>query len=119
MKGISLQSITEKLKSNPVGVAVLTGFEVAGTAVAFGVAETVLGVAAAYVAYQAIERGETPGGAAPEGAPSREALLDQLDAIEEEAAAVVASTAPATPASAPAALSSADTSSRGGERSSK
>jgi hypothetical protein len=45
----------QKLK-NPVAAAVLAGVEVAGTAVAFGVAETLLGLAAAYVAFQALDR---------------------------------------------------------------
>lgn len=52
----------QKLK-NPVAAAVLAGVEVAGTAVAFGVAETLLGLAAAYYVFQALDRRGSSDGA--------------------------------------------------------
>jgi hypothetical protein len=76
MKTVGLSS---KLKS-PVAAAVLAGFEVAGTAVAFGVAETILGVAAACCAYRALDRNRATAGEAPAGAAISEKE-------EEEAAA--------------------------------
>jgi hypothetical protein len=75
MKTVGLSS---KLKS-PVAAAVLAGFEVAGTAVAFGVAETILGVAAACCAYRALDRNRPTADGASEGAISEKK--------EEEAAA--------------------------------
>jgi hypothetical protein len=68
MKTVGLSS---KLKS-PVAAAVLAGFEVAGTAVAFGVAETILGVAAACYAYRALDRNRAMAGEASKVAISEE-----------------------------------------------
>jgi hypothetical protein len=68
MKTVGLSS---KLKS-PVAAALIAGFEVAGTAVAFGVAETILGVAAACYAYRALDRNRTMAGEASEGSMSEE-----------------------------------------------
>jgi hypothetical protein len=83
MKPLSVRDVASKLK-NPLGVAMLTGFEIAGTAVAFGVAETLLGVAAAYWAYRALggsppEPLEPEANAGGSGGETRdELLLDEL-----------------------------------------
>ena len=64
-------ALGQKLK-NPVAAAVLAGVEVAGTAVAFGIAETLLGVAAAYFAFQALDRRRSSGDNAAAGGESPE-----------------------------------------------
>jgi hypothetical protein len=65
-------AVSKKLKS-PAVAAVLTGVEIAGTAVAFGVAETVISVAAAYAAYRALSGRAA---AAPDPEPDPEILRE-------------------------------------------
>ncbi|MCL2450869.1 MAG: hypothetical protein FWD17_18145 [Polyangiaceae bacterium] len=93
---MNVRNVAYKLKS-PVGLAVVTGFEIAGTAAAFGVAQTLMGVAAAYWAYRAlggrppeplgVEAGAEPAGL--EVVEVRDDVRDELRQIEARAAAAL------------------------------